>query len=168
MFWKPRVPEHFTVERLPVWMLVTPAYDIVYGFPDLGNGSKIAIQTDQIDFVDAETVDRSVTAADIDPVRREIERIAPDALGELLRAVVCMYTSTPDREFIVDAHPHHPNVLIACICNGQGFKYSSAFGEALSQLAVDGRTKLDISPWSIDRFTSSNVRELTTANTRPE
>jgi monomeric sarcosine oxidase len=155
-WWKPKAqPENFTPDRLPVWMLANTTPEIPYGFPDIGSGVKVGVQFDG-PVIDPETVDRTVTEADIEPMRDLWQRIQPDVMGEYLRGLVCLYTCTPDMEFIVDEHPNHPNVIIACICNGGGFMYSAAFGETLSQLAVDGRTKLDISAWTIDRFATAS------------
>ncbi|BAC14758.1 sarcosine oxidase [Oceanobacillus iheyensis HTE831] len=65
---------------------------------------------------------------------------------------VCTYTNTPDGDFIIDRLPNYQHVLVACGFSGHGFKFSSAVGELLSQLAIRGETSLDISPFSLNRF----------------
>ena len=60
-------------------------------------------------------------------------------------ATVCLYTNTPDQHFILDYHPLHHQVLIASPCSGHGFKFSSAIGEALSQIVIDGHSHCDLS-----------------------
>jgi glycine/D-amino acid oxidase-like deaminating enzyme len=47
-----------------------------------------------------------------------------------------MYTMTPDAHFLVDVHPAHENVCFAAGLSGHGFKFASALGEALSELAL--------------------------------
>ncbi|RWR11964.1 N-methyl-L-tryptophan oxidase [Siminovitchia fortis] len=64
----------------------------------------------------------------------------------------CVYTNTPDSDFIIDKHPEFKNIFFACGFSGHGFKFASAVGEILSQLAVDGKSKLDISDFSMERF----------------
>jgi sarcosine oxidase/N-methyl-L-tryptophan oxidase len=67
---------------------------------------------------------------------------------------VCTYTMTPDEDFIIDLLPSHENIIVACGFSGHGFKFSSVVGEILSQLAINGETKWDISNFSIKRFRS--------------
>ncbi|WP_084822445.1 N-methyl-L-tryptophan oxidase [Oceanobacillus sp. E9] len=65
---------------------------------------------------------------------------------------VCTYTNTPDGNFIIDRLPNYQHVLVACGFSGHGFKFSSGVGELLSQLAIRGKTSLDISHFSLNRF----------------
>jgi sarcosine oxidase len=74
----------------------------------------------------------------------------PSALGPEHVIKTCLYTLTPDRDFILDALPEHPNVYVA-VGAGHAFKFASLIGRILSDLAIDGRTSGDISPFSIRR-----------------
>ena len=71
------------------------------------------------------------------------------------RAEVCLYTVTPDEHFVVDFHPASEHVVIASPCSGHGFKHSAALGEILSQLALDGKTTLDISAFGLARLAAT-------------
>ena len=64
-----------------------------------------------------------------------------------------MYTNTPDRHFLIDFHPAHPQVLVASPCSGHGFKFSSAIGELLANLLTSGKNSRDISAFRLDRLT---------------
>jgi N-methyl-L-tryptophan oxidase len=64
----------------------------------------------------------------------------------------CMYTLTPDEDFIIDLHPNYSNVAIASGFSGHGFKFSSVVGQILSELIISGKTEQNISPFSINRF----------------
>ncbi len=57
---------------------------------------------------------------------------------------VCMYTVTPDRHFVVDRHPRHPQVALAAGLSGHGFKFVPVLGRILADLALDGQTDLPI------------------------
>jgi glycine/D-amino acid oxidase-like deaminating enzyme len=70
---------------------------------------------------------------------------------EAVRHSVCMYTLSPDRHFIVDRHPEFENVAIGAGFSGHGFKFTSVIGEALADLALDGRTALPIGSLSLNR-----------------
>ncbi|MBU7595196.1 N-methyl-L-tryptophan oxidase [Metabacillus halosaccharovorans] len=73
-------------------------------------------------------------------------------IGSLKYGKTCMYTLTPDDKFVIDIHPKYSNVAIAAGFSGHGFKFSSAVGQALSNLIVSGKNEIDISQFSIDRF----------------
>ena len=67
----------------------------------------------------------------------------------------CMYTLTPDEDFIIDLHPKYSNVAIASGFSGHGFKFSSVVGQILGELIISGKTEQNINPFSIDRFKES-------------
>jgi sarcosine oxidase len=71
-------------------------------------------------------------------------------LGPIIYTKSCLYTLAPDRDFVVDTLPEHPNVTVA-LGGGHGFKFASLIGQALSELAVDGRTDRNLEPFRIDR-----------------
>lgn len=62
----------------------------------------------------------------------------------------CLYTMTPDRDFVLDRVPGHPNVLVA-LGAAHGFKFASWFGRTLAELAVAGATSQDLSGFEMDR-----------------
>ena len=51
---------------------------------------------------------------------------------------------------MIDKVPGHPNVLVA-IGGGHGFKFASLIGRILADLAIDGSSERDLSPFRIDR-----------------
>ena len=65
---------------------------------------------------------------------------------------VYMYTVTPDHHFVLDTHPEHPRVSVACGFSGHGFKFATTVGEIMADLAEQGRTKHDIAMFSARRF----------------
>ncbi len=152
LFWfQPVAPELFAPERLPVY-LVDTGDETFYGFPMLpGQGAKVARHHDGTP-TDPDQLDREVHPADEAPVRRFLEHYLPDANGPTLDARVCMYTNTPDSDFIIDLHPGDPRVVICSPCSGHGFKFSSVVGSIAADLAIDGTTKLPIEFLSLRRF----------------
>jgi sarcosine oxidase len=157
LFWyEPRArPEIFEPDQLPVWILELDEDYAFYGFPSLpGQGVKVARhhggQT-----VDPDSIDRAATDQDEQPVRDYMARYMPLANGQRLDSRVCMYTNTPDFNFILDFHPENERVVIASPCSGHGFKFSNIIGSIVADLALAGRTNFDIDFLSIDRFRSS-------------
>ncbi len=52
--------------------------------------------------------------------------------------ITCLYTNTPDEQFIVDCHPEHRNVVILGGGSGHAFKFGPLFGELTAQLLATG------------------------------
>lgn len=138
-----RNPESFSPDRCPVYIWEPEPGHHFYGFPDLGNGIKVAGHHHGRQ-VDPDTIDRTVRPSEIEAMRVLLERFLPDAAGKHLSSVVCMYTNTPDQHFLIDRHPHHAQVLIASPCSGHGFKFSSVVGEVLADLMTKGQSGLDL------------------------
>jgi sarcosine oxidase len=95
---------------------------------------------------DPESVDRTITDADEAPIRSFVRNHLPAADGPRRHAVVCLYTLTPDRHFVIDRHPQFMSVAIAAGFSGHGFKFAPVVGEMLADLVetgtADGRTEL--------------------------
>jgi sarcosine oxidase len=126
---------------------------VFYGFPVIdGYGAKVARHYGAPELRDPSEVDRAPTAHDEEAVRPFLRAHLPAVNGPLRRAVVCTYTLTPDRHFILDVHPEHPNVSVAAGFSGHGFKFASVVGEIMADLAEKGRTDLPIEMFRFDRF----------------
>jgi sarcosine oxidase len=144
-------PETLHPDRFPLFLLESAPGRVAYGFPDLGAGVKAAWHH-QGELTSADAVRRTVNADEIEGMRDILRRFIPDANGAWIKSTVCTYTNTPDHDFIIDVHPSHEQVLIASPCSGHGFKFSSAIGEILADLAIDGRSDVDLTPFRLTRF----------------
>jgi sarcosine oxidase len=149
LFWfEPKAaPKLFYAEHCPIHLWEVGAGEgrkFFYGFPDLGEGVKVAGHHDGA-AVSPESVSREVTPAEVEAMRRLLRRYLPRADGPLRSTTVCLYTNTPDEHFWIDRHPLYRQVLIASPCSGHGFKFSSAIGEILSDLAATGKSQFDLS-----------------------
>lgn len=152
MWFRPRArAEAFEPDALPVWMWERAWQDFHYGFPNLGNGFKLGNHHPTAE-VSPTGYDRTVTAEDEADIRAWLADAFPDANGELLSARTCLYTRTPDAHFLLDLHPKRPNIAIASPCSGHGFKFAPAIGEALADLALEGRSRHDLHLFQIDRL----------------
>jgi sarcosine oxidase len=74
----------------------------------------------------------------------------PSALGPEIRTKTCLYTLTPDRDFVIDAVPGHPEVLVA-LGGAHAFKFASMIGRTLADLATNEVTDVDLKPFRVDR-----------------
>jgi sarcosine oxidase len=151
LFWFEPTAQREAFARLPIY-IVDDTDRIFYGFPYVeGQGVKVA-GLHFGDKADPDTVDRVASPSDEERVRAWLRRRMPLANGERRDAKVCMYTNTPDANFIVDRLGGHPNVVVASACSGHGFKFSSVIGEILADLVLDGETRHPISFLSADRL----------------
>jgi sarcosine oxidase len=141
----------FEVERFPVFLLQN-RNGIFYGFPAETDGVKVAKHHHAGATVDPDHYDRAVSAADDALIRIALKAHVPDADGRLLAAQTCLYTMTPDGDFILDRLPGCPQIIVASPCSGHGFKFAPVIGEILADLAVSDRTDHDISRFSLARF----------------
>lgn len=141
----------FSPKKLPVYIWEYEHGKMFYGFPDLGNGIKIA-STKKGAIILPDELNREIDPAEIEEVTQLVSRyFSMDAMH--IDASVCMYANTPDENFIIDFHPIHPDVIITSPCSGHGFKFSSMTGKLLAQMATDAEPEIDILPFSLARFT---------------
>jgi len=64
----------------------------------------------------------------------------------------CMYTLTPDNNFILDRHPKWKNIIIGAGFSGHGFKLSPVVGKVLAELAAGRTPSYCLDPFLIGRF----------------
>jgi sarcosine oxidase len=138
----------FQPDRFPIWIWMDdPCF---YGFPAFGEAGPKVGQDAGGQEVTADTRTFEPDQAALKRVQEFLARYIPSALGPIIYTKSCLYTLTPDRDFVLDTLPDHPNVTVA-IGGGHGFKFASLIGRTLAELAVDGRTERNLEPFRIDR-----------------
>ncbi|MFN4144672.1 MAG: N-methyl-L-tryptophan oxidase [Runella sp.] len=144
--------EKYTPEHLPVYIL--PDSDI-YGFPAIDGpqgGIKIATENYQ-NPTTPQHINRNVSQAETQLMYERY--VAPYLVGvgqRCVKSAVCLYTMTPNGDFLIDRHPHYPQVWLASACSGHGFKHSAAVGQVLAQLALQGKTEFEIEKFQLTCF----------------
>lgn len=146
----------FRRDVFPIYMAETP-FGFYYGFPviDLA-GHKLARHDGGDEVDDPLTVNRETTDADVQDCRTFLQAHLPRVSGPLRSGKICLYTVTPDHHFILDVHPEYPQVAIAAGFSGHGFKFASAIGEVMADLAEQGATPLPIGRFRLRRFRSGS------------
>lgn len=148
----PTAPDRFRPEVCPIYLIKVPEGEF-YGFPDMPDeGVKIGGPHEGGTECTPETIDRDVHPEEVALLRRVLDRYLPGASGDVIRTLTCMYTNTPDRDFIIDRHPAYPQVIFGCGFSGHGFKFASAVGEIMAELALEGRTRHQIGFLAAARF----------------
>ncbi|XP_058018991.1 peroxisomal sarcosine oxidase isoform X1 [Ahaetulla prasina] len=64
----------------------------------------------------------------------------------------CLYTNTPDRDFILDRHPRFENIVIGAGFSGHGFKFAPVVGKILCELSLGEQPTYDLTPFRLSRF----------------
>jgi sarcosine oxidase len=145
-------PAAYDPDRFPIWIWQDePCF---YGFPTYGEaGPKVAQDVGgEVVSPETRTFDRDEAA--FERVEAFMERHLPGALGPPILTRTCLYTLTPDRDFVVDRLPDAPGVAVV-LGAAHGFKYASVLGRILAELVVDGRTPSagEIEGFRVDRAT---------------
>jgi sarcosine oxidase len=147
----PEEPAAFAPGAFPIfiWIHGGTATDYFYGFPRVSEGVKLASEQFS-ETTDPHRVSRAVSPDETAGVyATHVRGRLAGISARCLRAETCLYTVTPDSRFIVDRHPESDRIIVASPCSGHGFKHSAALGEALADLALTGKSRLDLAPFAL-------------------
>lgn len=123
-----------------------------YGFPDIkGTGLKIGRHDTGLP-IHPDQKGAPFRDADAEELLDFLSRFMGGGTFRLREGKTCMYSMTPDEDFIIDYHPEHPEVMFALGFSGHGFKFASAVGEVLSEMALEKRLTVDMKPFRLNRF----------------
>jgi sarcosine oxidase len=147
----PKKPELFSLGNFPCWFIEDPDLGMFYGFPVLpfekfGGpiGLKIASHRPG-KIINPDYLERQSLPQDKQVIKTILEKYFPDAGDEIISLKTCLYTYSPDENFILDILPDTNGcVVIAAGFSGHGFKFVPVIGEVLKELAVNGKSSQPI------------------------
>lgn len=139
-------------DGFPVWFIDGP-HGAVYGFPSQnGQEIKVAVHSGGEEVPGPKGLDQVFHADDDAAILECLAETFPGIQPKRTRHAVCMYTSTPDDNFVLDVHPRHSNVAIAAGFSGHGFKFAPVIGEIMADLVQRGDTPYPIDFLRLGRF----------------
>jgi sarcosine oxidase len=148
-YFAPARPADFAPEVFPVWIWMDdPSF---YGFPSYGEPTTKAAQD-----CGGPAVTGDGRSFEPDAGR---EKLLADFMaatfpgsGPAARSKTCLYTLTPDRDFVLGAVPGHESVIVG-LGAAHGFKFAPTFGRLLADLATTGEptTDVDLQQFRLDR-----------------
>lgn len=149
----------FELGNFPCWNLIHNGY-FFYGFPVLPAGKfggplglKLALHYPGENVTDPDMVIRRTKASDETVLIDFLNTYIPNGYHNTLEIKTCLYTNTPDENFMVDYLPNYDkDIVIAAGFSGHGFKFTSVIGEILADLAIKGNTQLPIAFLNAQRF----------------
>jgi sarcosine oxidase len=154
VFWmQPKQEAEYDRSIFPIWAYEYKPGFIAYGFPNLPLGVKASGMHSGVVYDFADDVDRSIHEDEAEALKNAIRPVLPELAASPVRgATTCLFTNTPDHDFLIDFHPDYPRVLISSACSGHGFKFASVVGEIQADLVANGRSRFDLSPFVLSRF----------------
>jgi sarcosine oxidase len=138
----------FSPDGFPIWIWMgQPSF---YGFPAFAEeGAKIGWDVGGREVTgDTRSFEPDQTYAEtLDDFMREH---LPGGFGPYLAQKTCLYTMTPDRDFVIDLVPGYERAAVAQGA-AHAFKFASVIGKSLVELVFDGKAESDVSAWPVDR-----------------
>ncbi|XP_013421771.1 peroxisomal sarcosine oxidase isoform X1 [Lingula anatina] len=72
----------------------------------------------------------------------------------------CMYTNTPDGNFILDKHPKWDNIVIGAGFSGHGFKLAPVVGKILADVVTNRNPQYNMTHFRMSRFEHEEKSKL--------
>lgn len=150
--WFETDPNLYSMDKFPGFVGVSEEGNF-YGFPNMdSSGLKIGYYAGPLSHEpEYINMDYGAFSEDENRVREYLDKYMPGAAGVLKKGAVCMFTMTPDEDFIIDFHPDNENIVLAGGFSGHGFKFASVVGEILTDLLTKGDSEFDLSSFSVER-----------------
>lgn len=167
-YWAP--PAEFAVGACPIWIWEPTGEQVAYGLPafappadlpgagpGVGAVAKAAFHSGSRP-AEADGGAPPATpddlAAIVDWLRTRLPSLAD---ARYIGAKPCLYTMTPDEDFVLGHHPRAAGVTVAAGFSGHGFKFAPVIGEILADLATTGSTSHDIAAFAPGRFSTAGA-----------
>jgi sarcosine oxidase len=145
--WFAPVPPAAIPVAMPVFIWETPEA-VFYALPPVGGETKVAVHHGG-EPTTPESVRRTVDPHEIAETHTLLQRYAPALAGIHRRSAVCLYTNSPDGQFVIDRHPEHEAVVVVSACSGFGFKFASAVGAIAADILTDTSPPIDLAPFRL-------------------
>jgi monomeric sarcosine oxidase len=147
-YFKPGDASAYEPQNFPVWMWGADYH--FYGFPCYGEPTIKAGRHCGENWMTPE--ERTYVPSDhlLQQLKAQLDKFMPDSGRQVLRTVTCQYTLTPEHYFVLSPLEKHKDIIVG-LGSGHAFKFAPVLGRVLAELAIDGKTKEDISKFGIPR-----------------
>lgn len=150
-WYPPAGDDRFAPDRFPVFLIEAPDGRVLYGLPDQGDGLKLA-EHHHGSPARADAVDRNVSPDERAGFHQLAVRWVRGLGDGPADSTVCLYTNTPDGDFVLDWFDAARTVYVASACSGHGFKFAPAIGEAVAAELAGSPPPVDLTPFRLGRF----------------
>ncbi len=124
---------------------------VFYGFPEFEKDGyvKIAPHFSNKIIDDISKRDPEVNSELVKLTTKFAERMFPGLNPTPEFSERCLYTITPDDNFIIDYHPKNKNILFCGGFSGHGFKFTALIGEVVRDLILTGESDVNLEHFKI-------------------
>jgi sarcosine oxidase len=156
----PTEPRSFGLGCLPVnfWQLPagdfeeTGTYREFYSLPITRDGGRVkAAAHNNLADCDPLHMNPAATPSERAVIHGFLENHIPSLAGCDIHSEVCLYTLTPDGDFVLGPLPGHADIMTAALA-GHGFKFAPVLGEILADMLEDRTPAFDVARFSARRF----------------
>lgn len=144
----------YSPEKCPIFIFSAEPH--CYGFPIWEKPGHIKVALEMIDSTTDPNQPRVVDQKNVAELSAVIARHFRGVNPIPAQIDTCLYTETYNRDFIVDRHPEHPQILLAAGFSGRGFKFTIGIGRLLADLVTSEPGTYESHFWapkySIGRF----------------
>ncbi|OQE46520.1 hypothetical protein PENCOP_c001G00712 [Penicillium coprophilum] len=154
-YFKPTDEQAWDPSRFPVW--IWGGDPCFYGFPSFGEPTiKVARDTSN-NFMTPEQRTYVHSPQLLEQLCSFMGDFMPDKGRQPLRTITCQYSITPDRQFIISPLEKHQDIIVG-LGAAHAFKFAPAFGRALAELAIDGKSTEDLSKFGVPKDATSTSK----------
>ncbi|NXJ66762.1 SOX oxidase, partial [Rostratula benghalensis] len=156
-YWREKEGSPGTGRDSPCFMAVglSQAPHGIYGLPALEYPGLVKVCYHHGSPTDPEERDRvspGTPRPNIDLLSSFITSYLPGLDPQPAVVETCLYTNTPDEDFILDRHPKFSNIIIGAGFSGHGFKLAPVVGKLLCELSLGEEPSHSTAPFAITRF----------------
>ncbi|XP_026717228.1 peroxisomal sarcosine oxidase [Athene cunicularia] len=157
-YWREKEPETPSMGRAHpcfITLGLSQAPHGIYGLPSLEYPGLVKVCYHHGSPADPEERDRfppDTPRPNITLLRSFISGYLPGLEPQPAVVETCLYTNTPDEDFILDRHPKFSNIIIGAGFSGHGFKLAPVVGKLLCELSLGEEPSHSTAPFAITRF----------------
>ncbi|XP_012679509.1 peroxisomal sarcosine oxidase [Clupea harengus] len=162
-YWQEKVPGSYDIRnRFPCFVQVESleSEHHIYGLPSNEYPGLMKVCYHIGKDTDPDGRDRQTNQDDIEILKRYITRCMPGLVPVPAVVESCLYTITPDTDFVLDRHPTYSNIVIGAGFSGHGFKFGPVIGKILYELSTEQVPSHDLAPFKISRFQAHSKSAL--------
>lgn len=157
LYWKEKNKGEFSADRFPTYKNVRENVE-VYALPSLEYPGHVRVCYHDGPETDPDSRDMADTGRILSTMKSYVREHLPSLQDTPSIVEPCMYTNTPDLQFVLDRHPSHRNIILGVGFSGHGFKLAPVVGKILCELAMDKTPSYDLTPCRVDRFFNPKAR----------
>ncbi|XP_054857229.1 peroxisomal sarcosine oxidase [Eublepharis macularius] len=160
-YWRAKGPSaHSHLEKFPCFLGINLNQEVhdIYGLPSGEYPGLVKIcyhHGSPVDPDKPDQLDQASAVPDLQILQNFVKSYLPGLDPEPAVQERCLYTNTPDADFILDRHPRFRNIVIGAGFSGHGFKFAPVIGEILCKLSLEEEPPYNLAPFQISRFPAS-------------